>query len=67
MLAKELEETLQYLQTCNVCYPPRTTEEDCPHCPVDHGMKEEPTMVAGFHATSRGSGPIRLPVTADSR
>ena len=49
MLARELEGTLEYLRTCRACRPPRTTQEDCPHCPEDHGMKKEPALVAGFH------------------
>lgn len=48
-LARELEGTLEYLRTCRACRPPRTTQQDCPHCPEDHGMKEEPALVAGFH------------------
>ena len=48
-LARELEGTLEYLRTCQVCRPPRTTAQDCPHCPEDHGMKKEPALVAGFH------------------
>ena len=48
-LARELEGTLEYLRTCQACRPPRTTSHDCPHCPEDHGMKEEPALVAGFH------------------
>jgi len=48
-LARELEGTLEYLRTCQACRPPRTTQQDCPHCPEDHGMKEEPALVAGFH------------------
>ena len=42
MLARELEGTLEYLRTCQACRPPRTTKQDCPHCPEDHGMKAEP-------------------------
>jgi hypothetical protein len=48
-LARELEGTLEYLRTCQACRPPRTTSHDCPHCPEDHGMKQEPALVAGFH------------------
>jgi len=48
-LARELEGTLEYLRTCQACRPPRTTQQDCPHCPEDHGMKKEPALVAGFH------------------
>src|SRR5437867_9794823 len=28
-LARELEWTLQYLRTCQICRPPRTTQDDC--------------------------------------
>src|SRR5262249_47935668 len=48
-LARELEGTLEYLRTCQACRPPRTTQQDCPHCPEDHGMKHERALVAGFH------------------
>ena len=48
-LARELEGTLEYLRTCQVCRTPRTTLQECPHCPEDHGTKEEPALVAGFH------------------
>lgn len=48
-LARELEGTIEYLRTCQACRPPRTTQQDCPHCPEDHGMKQEPALVAGFH------------------
>jgi len=48
-LAHELEGTLEYLRTCHACRPPRTTSHDCPHCPEDHGMTNEPALVAGFH------------------
>ena len=49
LLARELEGTLEYLRTCQACRPPRTTQQDCPHCPEDHGMNKEPALVAGFH------------------
>jgi len=66
-LARELEGTLRYLQTCgDACGPPRTTQDDCPHCPVDHGMPEEPAIVAGFHAIPAGAGPIRLPLVTEN-
>ena len=55
-LERELVETLHYLHTCDQCTPPRTTAEDCPHCPVDHGVKEEPALVAGFHISARTHG-----------
>ena len=55
-LERELVDTLNYLHTCDQCQPVRTTAEDCPHCPVDHGVKEEPALVAGFHIHSRIHG-----------
>jgi len=53
-LERELMGSLDYLGACQTCRPPRTTQEDCPQCPVDHGMKEEPALVAGFHRGSNG-------------
>ena len=52
-LEKELLGSLQYLNGCESCRPPRTTQEDCPHCPVDHGMEEPPALVAGFQISAR--------------
>jgi MerR family transcriptional regulator, copper efflux regulator len=52
-LEKELEGSLQYLNGCETCRPPRTTQDDCPHCPVDHGMEEPPALVAGFQVSAR--------------
>jgi DNA-binding transcriptional MerR regulator len=68
-LEQELEETLQYLHTCEECKPVRTTSDDCPQCPVDHGMKDEPALVAGFHIASRlgGGGGISIPLGSKSR
>ncbi len=63
-LEKELEGSLEYLNTCQQCRPPRTTSEDCPHCPEDHGMKTEPALVAGFHTGPPPAGSI--PLHADS-
>ena len=63
-LERELEESLAYLSTCQECSPPRTTQDDCPHCPVDHGMKSEPALVAGFHTTPPGSG-IHMPLVSE--
>ena len=59
-LERELEGSLEYLNTCQQCRPPRTTSDDCPHCPVDHGMKEEPALVAGFHTGPPPAGSIPL-------
>lgn len=55
-LERELLGSLEYLSACQTCRPPRTTQEDCPQCPVDHGMKEEPALVAGFHGGRNGHG-----------
>lgn len=55
-LERELIGSLEYLSACQTCSPPRTTQEDCPQCPVDHGMKEEPALVAGFHRGGNGHG-----------
>jgi hypothetical protein len=64
-----LIETLQYLHTCDQCQPVRTTSDDCPQCPVDHGMKDEPDLVAGFHIASRlgGGGGIPIPLGTKTR
>jgi MerR family transcriptional regulator, copper efflux regulator len=62
LLARELEGTLEYLRTCQACRPPRTTQEDCPHCPEDHGMKQEPALVAGFHTDAGRTDRIVLHV-----
>ena len=58
-LERELLGSLEYLGACQTCRPPRTTQEDCPQCPVDHGMKEEPALVAGFH---RGGTAAAIPL-----
>jgi MerR family transcriptional regulator, copper efflux regulator len=65
-LAHELEGTLEYLRTCQVCRPPRTTAQDCPHCPEDHGMKTEPALVAGFHTDPGRPDRIVLHVASET-
>jgi MerR family copper efflux transcriptional regulator len=65
-LARELEGTIEYLRTCQVCRPPRTTAQDCPHCPEDHGMKVEPALVAGFHTDPGRSERIVLHVAPET-
>ena len=59
-LEKELEGSLQYLDTCETCRPPRTTLDDCPQCPVDHGMQEPPALVAGFQVGARSGLTLSL-------
>ena len=66
-LAKELEGTLDYLRTCQICRPPRTTQEDCPQCPEDHGMKQPPALVAGFHTEPHSRDAIPLLLTQETR
>ena len=48
----ELVDGLRYLETCRVCATPSTVK-GCVHCTQDHGMKEEPALVAGI-VTSPG-------------
>lgn len=46
-LEKELVDGLAYLETCRVCASPSDVRT-CVHCSQDHGMKEEPALVAGL-------------------
>jgi len=58
-LERELLDGLEYLKTCHVCATPGVTVEGCAACGQDHGMKDEPTLVAGFvsrPARTRTSG-----------
>jgi MerR family transcriptional regulator, copper efflux regulator len=60
-LERELTATLEYLETCRSCAPPRTTLEHCPKCPEDHGVNTQPALVAGFHTDAAGGViPLRL-------
>ena len=52
-LERELTEGLRYLETCRVCATPSHVKV-CVHCAQDHGMKQEPALVAGI-VTSPGS------------
>ena len=52
-LERELIDGLRYLETCRVCATPSTVQV-CVHCTQDHGMKEEPALVAGL-ITSPGT------------
>jgi DNA-binding transcriptional MerR regulator len=49
-LERELLEGLEYLKTCNACATPTVAVEGCVGCGQDHGMKDEPALVAGFIA-----------------
>jgi len=46
-LEQELVAGLEYLETCRVCASPSDVRT-CVHCQQDHGMKEEPALVAGL-------------------
>ncbi|HLQ67494.1 MAG TPA: MerR family transcriptional regulator [Candidatus Limnocylindrales bacterium] len=63
-LEQELLGSLRYLNTCESCRPPRTTQDDCPHCPVDHGMLEPPALVAGFQVGAGQHPTPTLPLRA---
>lgn len=56
-LERELEQGLAYLQTCRSCGV-QETAVGCVHCGVDHGMSNEPALVAGI--TTRPEGSARL-------
>ncbi len=47
-LERELEHGLAYLETCRVCESPSAPVDACVHCTQDHGMKQEPALVAGI-------------------
>jgi DNA-binding transcriptional MerR regulator len=46
-LERELLDGLEYLKTCRECATPSTVKV-CVNCQQDHGMKEEPALVAGI-------------------
>jgi MerR family copper efflux transcriptional regulator len=46
-LERELTEGLRYLETCRECATPETVK-GCVRCTQDHGMKDEPALVAGI-------------------
>ncbi len=46
-LERELTEGLRYLETCRVCATPSAVKR-CVSCTQDHGMEEEPALVAGI-------------------
>ena len=47
-LERELMEGLAYLETCRACPTPSVKVGGCARCEQDHGMVEEPTLVAGI-------------------
>lgn len=50
-LERELEQGLAYLETCRACATPTTAVDGCVRCNQDHGMKEEPALLAGIVAS----------------
>lgn len=46
-LESELLEGIAYLETCRGCGSPRAVD-GCVNCTQDHGMQEEPALVAGI-------------------
>ena len=46
-LEKELSEGLSYLEACRQCESPADVH-GCVNCSQDHGMKQEPVLVAGI-------------------
>ena len=46
-LERELMEGLAYMETCRECATPSTVKV-CVNCRQDHGMREEPALVAGI-------------------
>ena len=54
-LEKELLSGLAYLETCVACATPTTAVDGCVHCSQDHGMKEEPALLAGLKASPGGT------------
>ena len=66
VLERELVGSLAYLNTCQECRPPRTTADDCPHCPEDHGVTEPPALVAGFHSNPPPNGGIPLRIATEN-
>ncbi len=57
-LERELLEGLAYLETCRECATPAAVG-GCAHCTQDHGMLEEPALVAGITAAPRLGVPTR--------
>lgn len=47
-LERELKDGLTYLETCRACATPSVNVGGCARCEQDHGMMEEPALVAGI-------------------
>jgi MerR family transcriptional regulator, copper efflux regulator len=58
-LAAEIENSIQYFETCRSCFPaPRV--ETCTQCPRDHGMEDAPLLVKGLHGSRAAAEPADL-------
>ena len=58
-LEKELEQGIAYLETCRACATPTSAVDGCVHCNQDHGMKEEPALLAGIVSSPGPSSEAR--------
>jgi MerR family copper efflux transcriptional regulator len=53
-LEQELSQGLEYLEACRVCSSP-TAVNGCVRCTQDHGMANEPVLVAGITSARESS------------
>ena len=58
-LERELADGLAYLEACRVCATSVPTAKGCVRCQQDHGMEQEPALLAGLKSTSPGRAPRR--------
>lgn len=54
-LERELVEGLAYLETCRDCAAPASPKR-CSRCSQDHGMQQEPALVAGITSAPGAAG-----------
>jgi MerR family copper efflux transcriptional regulator len=59
-LERELADGLAYLEACRVCATSVPTAKGCVRCQQDHGMEQEPALLAGLKITSPGRAPRRV-------
>jgi DNA-binding transcriptional MerR regulator len=59
LLERELADGLAYLEACRVCAAPAPTAQGCVRCQQDHGMEQEPALMAGLMTASPSRGPRR--------
>jgi DNA-binding transcriptional MerR regulator len=61
-LERELEEGLQYLETCESCAAPGPVRA-CVNCQQDHGVPDPPSLVAGINTQPESARrPARAPL-----